>query len=1571
MKTQNLGKRLLSLLLTLAMVVSLFAALGITSTAASNWQVKTYLATAEYVNGTESTAKTIETQNYSHNYNTVTDYHSGYVTAVSSFDKADGSERYMFRQWKSTAVFYAGTSAAADETVTTPTNSTFNYDFYSGYSLGTAVVDGAIYDTYYRITVNNATQTVDYVKYNNPYVLPVYNGVIPDGQTFVAWKDVDTGLLYAEGANIYPDSAREYSPLFADIDDLKGYFVYFKDFTTGQIYSIKYYEPGKTTLITAKAPVKEGYTFDCWYMEDSEFDAEVVVPIESPDKSVFYARWIPNLYNIDITSQVSGNAFVNISSTTAGFNTTVTFTVGDSKANENIIGVEVLGAERNRYYAYAYDDDTGIYSFTMPAEDVIIRVDTSIDEYAVIFLDENNDFLASRSVLKGETLGAAMPIVPFKAGYYFDKWIVSGDAGGYELTDTTPIYGNLVVKATYIGYEFSIIKAADCDDELEYLYVRSSIQDKDLTDPVTTYVAAKAGDKVYIDVAPTPTYNITGVAVREVGTGDFVVAPTLMKKYKDASNNDCYTFAFEMPISDIEIAVYVAPNTYDVIVDENVDENGTYRINGVDTTNLAVPQGSLASIVIIPAKGYYIDDVSSFYYDENNNKAFPTENFYDNNDGSFTYEFDMVSSDVYVSIKYAPFDYSVNVTASNSDSFKPVWNGDEYVVVESTDDAKTSKGLVTLCDKLGTPYLDWVSLGEPTKYCLIPVDYTMSNIGDQICFKVTEYTGYDLAEVIVTYADGTKTCPTTLKNGIYYFTMPDDDVVIRAYFVEETYKVIKTTASEEYNTGAEYEVLGEVNINGLRETKVSADYKETVTVTAAPKAGYYVETISYALKDGTNKDGKTVVDFSDGINYAGTKLTDTADTVRSIQFVMPACDVDISVTYGKIDYSVETEVTSGDATGTITVSAVNTYKNSVTFTLAPSYGYVLDSFKIENLATGKIIPSIASKINQTYGADYTFDMPASKVKITAKYVKDAYTVTYLDTNNAYIGSEAIEYKDTATLYPSVVSVPNGYHFVGWVSNDTETPVTVASLNTADFVIVKNTVITAVYEKDQTDVIFAATTNGYLAPADSAETTAGGDVTVGKYYLDTVSFDIVPDEGYIVDTIKVYGKDTTFDKNVNIEYDYSALTGKCSFVIPAIGKTAPNTVKTYPVNVVVTFKKDTFNLTKDVIGQNGTVEVNGKVSTDDTYTYEYLDVVTITATPDKGYYVKSIVATMVSPATSTEDTASAYSYTYAGTMPAAGVDGAAQTIKFPMPATDMTFTVVFEKCLYNITTVSKATTPGTHGTVSVNPANTAKVGDLIEVVADPDDGYAFSEISVVDENGNPITLNFVSLGLDYVKKYNFTMPAANVTVTVVFKQIASREYVDVRDDAWYYDAINFVSDRGYFKGYGAAGEIFGPNDRIARQDFVLVIARMNGVDLSAYENVSLPFVDVQKGSYYASAIAWAVEKGIITGYQDGSNRFGVGDSIIRQDIVTILYRYAKFMNYQTDLSVDAITQRDMRYSQYVDLYCVGSYAKEAMEWGVGYGVLKGTSVNTLAPLNTALRSEVAQMLKNMFDHNIAR
>ena len=1571
MKASKVCKRLLSVVLALAMLVSMFAALDISSFAAPNALIKSYIANAEHPNGSET--KNIDASYYNHSYNSVTDYHYGDVTAVDSFKNADESEEYRFRNWNDTAYFYTGSTYVGYEIIPSVTAKNFTYDFTSNYSLsGTALVDGAVYDTYYRIIINNAAATTKYVKYSESFELPLYDGTIPSGKTFVAWKEENTGRLYAPGANIIPDSAKVYNPWFADIDDLHGYFVYFKDYSTEEVYKIVYHQPGKTILYAAPAPLKEGYTFEYWYMNDSQFDAGELIPDESPDKTVFYAKWSANSYNIDTTSQVSGNAYVNVSSTTAPYGSVVTFTVGDTNANENIVGVEVMGTEHSRYYAYQYDADSGVYSFNMPAEDVAIKVDTSIDEYAVTFLDENGGYYASRTVQKGNTLSFFnMPFPPFKAGYNFTGWYTVGGFGSTEFTMGTVVNDNIVVKATYTGLEFAVTKADDCDEELEYLYVESSNEYKNLTDNIITQVDVQAGDKVYINVAPIPTYNITGVAVREKGTGNFVVAPTLLKKYKDASNNDCYQFAFEMPINDVEIAVYVSPNSYIVSVEENVDANGQYRINGVDTTNLAVAQGSNAVIDIIPEKGYYVDEVTSFYNDVNNNIALPAAILKDNDDGTWTYSFPMVSADVSVSIKYKAYEYKVNVTESNDATYNPDWIDYDYFPVESISAAKTSKGLVTLYDALGNEKTEEVKIEPGTgRMCTLPANFVDAIVGQQVCFKVDEFIGYDLASVIVTYDDGTKSCPTTFKDGKYYFTMPNKDVTIKANFVEETYKVYKTTESEEYNSASEHEVMGEVNINGLREKSVSADYKTTVTVTAAPKAGYYVETISYTLKNGTNKDGKTVVDFSNAENYSGTQITDGADTTRSIEFYMPACDVDIAVTYGKIKYSVETEVTSGDATGSITVTSVNTYKDQITCDLEPAYGYTLASFEIKNLATGQAIPSIASKINQTYGSEYKFTMPASKVKITATYVKDAYTVIYKDSDNSVILTEAIKFEETATLSATPVATPSGKHFIGWASNDTKTPVTTASLNTADFVINKATVINAVYEADNTKVVFNKTANGCAYNDEIAvDTTKTASQSHVYKYGDTINFKAVPDEGYMLDKIEVTCK-AADGVSTNYVPVKETATGY-SFEIPAIHKSGVDATDTDDLTVSVTFKKVKYTLSAQTKYTGGKVAVDGTVSTKTTFNYDYAQLVTITAKPNKGYYVKSIVATMNSNATSTENAAAGYSYKYTGTMPKSGVTGSNQTIKFPMPATDMTCVVVFEKCKFNINTVSKATTAGTHGKVTTSPASTAKLGDVVKIVADPDDGYKLSKISVVDEKGNPLAVAFKSLSQKYVATYSFTMPAANVTVTGVFKQVASREYIDVRDDDWHYDAVNFVSDRGYFKGYGATGERFGVSDNILREDFVVVIARMSGADLSKYKNVKSSFVDVKKDAYYAPAIAWAVEKGIICGYKDGSNRFGVGDSIIRQDIVTILYRYAKYKKFVTKLSADAAIKKDQRYSKYKDLKELGSYAKEAMAWGVGYGVLKGTTDYSLSPLKTATRAEVAQMIKNLYDHNIAR
>jgi len=116
-----------------------------------------------------------------------------------------------------------------------------------------------------------------------------------------------------------------------------------------------------------------------------------------------------------------------------------------------------------------------------------------------------------------------------------------------------------------------------------------------------------------------------------------------------------------------------------------------------------------------------------------------------------------------------------------------------------------------------------------------------------------------------------------------------------------------------------------------------------------------------------------------------------------------------------------------------------------------------------------------------------------------------------------------------------------------------------------------------------------------------------------------------------------------------------------------------------------------------------------------------------------------------------------------------------------------------------------------------------------------------------------------------------------------------KYPDVADNAWYNEAAYYNAERGWITGYKNGN--FGGADQLKRQDFVVILARIAGADLSAYENVQSTMPDVVKGSYYAAAVNWAVDNGIIGGYTSGAKagKFGVGDPITREQVCVILYR----------------------------------------------------------------------------------
>ena len=180
------------------------------------------------------------------------------------------------------------------------------------------------------------------------------------------------------------------------------------------------------------------------------------------------------------------------------------------------------------------------------------------------------------------------------------------------------------------------------------------------------------------------------------------------------------------------------------------------------------------------------------------------------------------------------------------------------------------------------------------------------------------------------------------------------------------------------------------------------------------------------------------------------------------------------------------------------------------------------------------------------------------------------------------------------------------------------------------------------------------------------------------------------------------------------------------------------------------------------------------------------------------------------------------------------------------------------------------------------------------------------------------------------------------------------FVDVAEGDWYYDAVADVYDAGLMTGID--GTHFGPNQKLARAQFALILYRLN--DSPEVDGKS-PFKDVAEGDWYTDAVIWANKKGIITGYTD-TGLFGPGDDITREQLVVMMYRYQK--------SISDVKAESVDLSDFKDGAKVSAFAKEAMEWAVGTGVISGKDNGTvLDPQGTATRAECATIIIRMLDN----
>ena len=174
------------------------------------------------------------------------------------------------------------------------------------------------------------------------------------------------------------------------------------------------------------------------------------------------------------------------------------------------------------------------------------------------------------------------------------------------------------------------------------------------------------------------------------------------------------------------------------------------------------------------------------------------------------------------------------------------------------------------------------------------------------------------------------------------------------------------------------------------------------------------------------------------------------------------------------------------------------------------------------------------------------------------------------------------------------------------------------------------------------------------------------------------------------------------------------------------------------------------------------------------------------------------------------------------------------------------------------------------------------------------------------------------------------------------------FIDVSEKDWFYEAVKFANENKLFNG--VSENEFGANVNMTRGMLVTVLYRLAGEPAT---NKSIPFADVDTAMYYANPISWAKQNGIVNGVDE--NNFAPDAEISRQQLVTILYRFAKLMG--KDVSVG----EDTNILSYDDVNQVAEYAIPAMQWACGAGIITGRTESTLAPIGNATRAEVATML----------
>lgn len=245
--------------------------------------------------------------------------------------------------------------------------------------------------------------------------------------------------------------------------------------------------------------------------------------------------------------------------------------------------------------------------------------------------------------------------------------------------------------------------------------------------------------------------------------------------------------------------------------------------------------------------------------------------------------------------------------------------------------------------------------------------------------------------------------------------------------------------------------------------------------------------------------------------------------------------------------------------------------------------------------------------------------------------------------------------------------------------------------------------------------------------------------------------------------------------------------------------------------------------------------------------------------------------------------------------------------------------------------------------SISPKGTVRVekNDSKTYTITADKGYAIADV----------TVNGKSVGA--VDSYTFKNVTSDQTIRATFSLEGAVEqpgFSDVSKNDWFYDAVQDAVDMGLMAGVSA--NRFDPNGTVTRAMVAQILyAREGKPAVSGAAAIS----DVPANAWFHDAMQWAKAQGVIAGYPDG--RMEPNAPVTREQLAVILHSYAQ--KKDMDLSKTA------GLAGYADAADVSVWAKDAMSWAVGSGLISGRSASILAPVGSATRAECAVIFTQMF------